>query len=58
VQAQNLKTILGSIVNIIGMGGGIWPFDEHKNLLFNNEQDIYMTFKNYEEHGYDLDWIC
>ena len=34
--AQNMLTILGSIVNIIG-GTYIWPCDEHKNLHFDDE---------------------
>ena len=35
LHAQNMITILGSIVNIIGRH--IWPFNEHKNLHFDNE---------------------
>ena len=51
LHAQNLITILGSIVNI--MGRRIWPFneDENENLHFDDEQDIYMSSKSYEESG-------
>ena len=47
-------TILGSIVNIIGGYQPIWPFNEHKNLHFDNEYDVHMSSKNYEESGYGL----
>ena len=31
------------------------PFNEHKNLHFKDEQQIHMSFKNYEENGYRHD---
>ena len=38
LRAQNMITILRSIVNIIGGGGGVaCPFNEHKKLHFDNE---------------------
>ena len=41
LQAPNLLTILGSKVNIIrGWGGGIWPFNELKNLQFDNSSEL------------------
>ena len=53
LRAQNLITILGSIVNIIG-GEPIWPFNEHENLHFDDEWDIHMSSEKYEESGYSL----
>ena len=35
--------------------GLILSANEHKNLHFNNEQNIHMCSKNYEESGYGLD---
>ena len=39
--AQNMLTIIWSIVSIIGCGEGVtetvWPFNEHDNLCFENE---------------------
>ena len=32
----------------------MWPFDEYENLHFDNEYDIHMSSKNYEDSGYDL----
>jgi hypothetical protein len=34
--AQNMLTILGLIVNMIG--GLIWPFNEHKDLNFDDDK--------------------
>ena len=42
-------------MNIIG--GCIWLYNEHKNLHFDNKWEIYMGFANYEESGYNLDFI-
>ena len=50
--SQEMITILGSIGN--NMEGPIWPFNEHKNLHFDNEEDIHVSSKNYEESGYSL----
>ena len=36
LHAQNMLTILGSVVNMIG-GGAIWPLDEHVTLHFDHE---------------------
>ena len=36
------------------MGGPVWPFNEHKNLHFDNEQDFYRSSENYEENRYSL----
>ena len=33
----------------------IWVLNEHKNLHFDNELDISMSSKNYEESGYGLE---
>ena len=33
----------------------MWPFNEHENLQSDNEEDIHMSSKNYEESGYGLD---
>ena len=51
--AQNMITVLGSIVNIIA-GELIWPFNEHENLHFDNEWNIHMSSEKYEERGYSL----
>jgi hypothetical protein len=50
---------LGSIVNIIGGGGGrkggpIWPLNGHERLDFDNEIDIHMSSKNHKECAYNL----
>ena len=37
------------------LGGPICPLDEHEILLIDNEKDIHMSFKNYEESSYGLD---
>ena len=53
-------TILGhSITGQHNWGEPIWPFNEHKNLHFDNEKDMYMSSKDYEESGYGLklDWL-
>ena len=36
------------------MGRLIQAFNEHKNIHFDNEQNIHMSSKIYEEVGYDL----
>ena len=47
--------ILCSIVNVIwGWGDAIQPFNEHKNLHFDNELNIHMSSQNHEESGYGL----
>ena len=48
--AQNMLTILGSTVNMIGET--IWLPNEHTNIHFDNESDIHMSFKSYEANGY------
>ena len=35
-------------------GGPKWPLNEHENLHFDNEQDMYISSKNFKESGYDL----
>ena len=37
----------------------VWSFIEHKNLHFDNAQDIYVSSKDYEEskHGFDLNLL-
>jgi len=57
LHAQNMLTILGSIVNMIGVT--YMTLNEHENLHFDDEEDIYMSSKNYEANGYrhDLDSI-
>ena len=55
LRAQHTNTILSSIIDIIGLGGGVYdPFNEHKYLQFDNEQDIRTGSKNHEESGYRL----
>ena len=58
--AQNMITIIGlhSQRNLRGGGGRPkWPFKCARDSLFDNEQDIHMSFENYEESGYPgLDW--
>ena len=51
---QNMLTILGPIVNMIGRIY-IWPLNEHKNLHFDNEWDIHMSSKPMgKQHDLDL----
>ena len=33
----------------LGGGGPICPLNKHENLHFNNEENIHMSFENYEE---------
>jgi hypothetical protein len=50
-------TILVSIINIIGGEGQAWPrrpFKKHKNLHFDNEQDVYRSSKTSDDSGYGL----
>ena len=61
LRTQNMiVTIMGSIVNIIG--GAMCPLNEHKNLHFDNELDIHVKCKNYEESvdyaATAPTWIC
>ena len=52
LHAQNLLTILGSTLNVIGGGGGgIWSFDEFQKLHFDNEQNIHISSQNCEANG-------
>ena len=53
---QNMLTRLGSIVNITRWP--IWPFNEHKNLHFDNEWDIHLISKNHEAITMGTIWIC
>jgi hypothetical protein len=50
---QNMITILGSIVNMIG--GPVLPFNELD--FMSHELDFHMSFDNYEGSDYGL-WIC
>jgi hypothetical protein len=43
-----MATILDSIINIIGEDL-IWPFNERKNLHFDNEKGIQRSSKKNEE---------
>jgi hypothetical protein len=54
LRAKNMIAILDSIVDI-ALKGLNEHFIEHENLHFDNEEDIHMSSKNYEESGYDLD---
>ena len=59
--SQNMITILGSRVNKIGGGGGLYEqrlFNEHENLHFDNEEGILNSSKHYEESGHDHDLDC
>ena len=51
--APNMLTTVDSIVNITR--GPICPSNGHENLHFDNQEDIYMSSKNYEESSYNLD---
>ena len=50
LDAQNLITILGSQINIIG--GPVWAFDEDGNFQFDSEQGIHMSPENYKDSSY------
>ena len=39
-------------INVVEERGGV--FNEHKNLHFDNEYDVHMSFKGYEKCGSDL----
>ena len=56
LHAQNLRIFLGLIVNII-LGGGLYNHVMSMKFFihFDNEYNIYMSSKNYEESGYGLD---
>ena len=41
-----------------GQGWHTWPFNEHKNLHFDIEQDIYMSLENDEDGGNNLKLDC
>ena len=43
---------------MIGRGGGIWALNEHMNLHFRSEQDIYMNVNKYEANDYGTIWTC
>ena len=51
--SPNMLIILHSIVNILGGGEPIWPFDKLKNLNFGNESNIHIwSFEFFKESGY------
>ena len=54
LSAQNVITILGSLVNILE--GTICSLNKHGNLHSDNKQYIHTSSKNYEESGYSLNW--
>lgn len=56
--AQNMLTILDTMVNIIG-GGAIWSLTIVEDLHFEDEEDVHMSSKTYEESGHmhDLDLL-
>ena len=60
--AQNMFTILGSIVNIIGPGGGegrIWALNEHESLHFDNDKSyLYELQKLWGKWLQGTTWIC
>ena len=54
LHAQNMVTVLGSIVSIIG--GAYVIINEHESHNFETEvENIYMKSENYEEWGYSLE---
>ena len=56
-RVQNMITIMGLLVDMIerGEGGGlIWPFIEHKHIIFDNKYDISINSKNHEGSGYSF----
>jgi hypothetical protein len=53
LRAPNMLTTLDSIVNI--SEGPKCPFNWHKNLHFDNQEDIYMSSENYQETSYNLE---
>ena len=38
------------------MEGPIWPFNEHDNLYLDDDWDIHVSSKIYEESGYGLNF--
>ena len=50
-----LRTFVGSIVYIRGGGGPIGPYNELKNLHFDNEEYMHMSSKIHEANGYGHD---
>lgn len=50
--AQIMITTLGSSINVIG--GPMYLFEEHKNILIYTKVDIYLSSKICEESGYCL----
>ena len=52
--AQIMMTYLNSIINLI-IGVSIWLFNEHKNLHFDGEYDIHISYESYDESRYSLD---
>ena len=58
LRVHNVITILGSIDNIVGEGGGVvWPLNEHKSLHFDNEWGMHLSSQNYEKVATTLIWI-
>ena len=57
-RVQNMITIMGLLVDMIERGEGgeglIWPFIEHKHIIFDNKYDISINSKNHEGSGYSL----
>ena len=53
LRAQNMIAILSWWST--QFGGPIWPYNEYKNLHFDNEQDTHTSSEIYEEIGYSLD---
>lgn len=39
-------------------GGHIGPFNVYENLYFDNDKDIYISSKNYEEMTMATTWFC
>ena len=39
-------------------GGRYLAVNEHKNIHFDNEQDVHTKFVNHDECDYGFDWIC
>jgi hypothetical protein len=50
---QNTRTILSSSLNTFRKTDTLWPFDDHVNLHFNNEQVIHTSSNSHKKSGYD-----
>ena len=55
MHAQNMKTVLDSIMIQIKETHNVIPLNENKNIHVHNKWDIHTSSKIYNESGYDLD---